>query len=236
MEYTSKARHGDIAEHLVAFRIMKLLGWPCRLYGIDLGVDAEVEILDAKGITTGDIIKLQVKSVQDTPPTDKFEIYCRDDHVEYWQRFSTPVIFCGVDLSNDAVYWKQITASDSYDTRGVSKKITFSKNADTLSADTKIAWSLFVTPREVHELAGLMETYRTFEADTANGAGDLDMVVAYDERFVQAKIIEIKIERIISIVPWKINGNQLALYQALKEILNRRKRDNDQLGVEILYN
>ncbi|MGQ5675295.1 DUF4365 domain-containing protein, partial [Lacticaseibacillus paracasei] len=62
MEYPKKSVNGDAGEYLVAYTITKLFGWPCRLFGVDIGVDAELEILDDEARSTGDVIKIQVKA------------------------------------------------------------------------------------------------------------------------------------------------------------------------------
>ena len=235
MEYATKARHGDIGEHLVAFRIMKLIGWPCRLFGIDLGVDAEVEILSDKDVATGDVIKLQVKSVKSTGAGDKFEIYTSEDHIKYWTRFSAPVVFCGVDLATETVYWKQITALDSYDTTGASKKVTFSKATDVLSAATKATWLSLSSPLEAHQLSDLMEQYKACVTSTEHGAGDLYTVAAYEKHFAIAAQLEKTIDSLISVIPWKMTGTQLAAYTALKRDMRRRKNENDRAGSEMPY-
>ena len=65
MKYIKKSLVGDMGEHFFIYKIMEMFRWPCRLYGIDLGIDAEIEILDNENRTTGRIIKVQIKRAID---------------------------------------------------------------------------------------------------------------------------------------------------------------------------
>jgi hypothetical protein len=46
VEYPKRSRNGDAGELLVAFTTNRVFGWPCRLLDIDIGVDAELEIME----------------------------------------------------------------------------------------------------------------------------------------------------------------------------------------------
>jgi len=140
MKYQIRNRNGDIGEHLVAFRIMKLLGWPCRLLSIDLGINAEVEVCNAQSESTGDIIRLQIKSTDSHDGGDRLTIYTDERHVNYWKNYCAPVVFVGVDLKTETVFWRQITSLGNYDTDGQSKKIGFCTKHDLLDAETADKW------------------------------------------------------------------------------------------------
>lgn len=115
-----------MGEHFFVYKIMEMFRWPCRLYGIDLGIDAEIEILDNENWTTGRIIKVQIKSTIEKEKSNKPCIYVEDRHIKYWKDLTLPLIVCWVDLHNKKIYWKQIIKSESYDSKGVSKKIIYS--------------------------------------------------------------------------------------------------------------
>ena len=125
MKYTKKSLVGDMGEHFFVYKIMEMFNWPCRLYGIDLGIDAEIEILDNENRTTGRIIKVQIKSTTEKEESNTPVIYVDDRHVTYWKNLTLPLIVCCVDLYNKKIYWKQIEKSESYDSKGVSKKIIY---------------------------------------------------------------------------------------------------------------
>jgi len=46
MKYTKSAANGHAGEFFFAYKVARVLGWPCRLFDIDIGIDAQVEVLD----------------------------------------------------------------------------------------------------------------------------------------------------------------------------------------------
>lgn len=111
--YTEKNANGDAGQYLVAYTFTKLFRWPCRLYGVDIGVDAELEVLSESGDANGDIVKIQVKTVKSMRGKNH-SVSVEKRHVQYWQNFCVPVIVCAVDLQSESVYWKQILPTDVY--------------------------------------------------------------------------------------------------------------------------
>jgi hypothetical protein len=107
MKYTKQSLVGDMGEHFFAYKIFDLFGWPCRLYGIDIGIDAEIEVLDADRRSIGKIIKVQVKSTNVAGSKNELALDAR--HVRYWNNLSIPLIVCWVDLKRKKIFWKQVT-------------------------------------------------------------------------------------------------------------------------------
>lgn len=87
MKYNVTNIIGDAGEHLVAARIIKFFGYPCRLTNIDIGIDAEIELIDSNYKSTGQFIKCQIK----TTTSDKFHLYLDDRHIVYWNKLNVPV-------------------------------------------------------------------------------------------------------------------------------------------------
>ncbi|OYW76946.1 MAG: hypothetical protein B7Z37_06405 [Verrucomicrobia bacterium 12-59-8] len=235
MEYTKRIRHGDVGEHLVAFRIMRDFKWPCRLLGIDLGIDAETEILTEDGNTTGDTIRLQIKSVASVDGKS-FSITTSEEHINYWQRHCTPVIFCGVCLATERVFWKQITALEDYSTEGVSKKVSFCCEHDLLDARTVVEWRKFASPDAAHELANLMAKYQSIIDDTEHSAFDGETCKKYSDLFAEGRGIRQKVESILAYMPWKITGVQLTKFKAMQRTLQIRDNDNEHHWSTVYYN
>ena len=44
MKYPLGTANGDAGEFFAAYKIAKELGWPCRLFDIDIGIDAQVSV------------------------------------------------------------------------------------------------------------------------------------------------------------------------------------------------
>ncbi|MCI5162057.1 MAG: hypothetical protein D3917_08545 [Candidatus Electrothrix sp. AX5] len=55
LKYTKKKAIGDAGEYFFAYTVATILGWPCRLLDIDIGIDAQVEILDGDQNSTGSV-------------------------------------------------------------------------------------------------------------------------------------------------------------------------------------
>ena len=60
MKYPEKAANGDAGEFFFAYKVASVLKWPCRLLDIDIGIDAQVEILNEDGTSTGRFVAFQV--------------------------------------------------------------------------------------------------------------------------------------------------------------------------------
>jgi hypothetical protein len=129
MKYEISNIIGDAGEHFFAYKIIETFGWPCRLYGIDLGVDAEIEILDEKNRTTGKLLKVQIKTTNGEfdSKNQTYTIYLDDEHIEYWKNLVVPMIICGIRLENKIIYWKQVDENSIDDTSQGGHKITFTQ-------------------------------------------------------------------------------------------------------------
>lgn len=136
-KYAKRSINGNAGEYLACFKFTKILNWPCRLQNIDIGVDAEIEICNVSGESTGDIVKLQIKSFQALDSSSKHDVYVEDKDILYWQRFSTPTIVVCVDLGSEKIYCKPIYSTEAYRTGGTSRKVTFDLNNDELTSNTK---------------------------------------------------------------------------------------------------
>ena len=202
---------------------MKLLCWPCRLLAVDLGVDAEVEVLDDNGESTGDIIRLQIKSTEKHDGGEKLSIPTDERHVTYWKKYCAPIVFIGVDLNTETIYWRQITSIGNYDTNGESKKIEFCTKHQVLTAETKDDWRKLVTPDNFADLQPLFQQIHDAldqtRAEPVGGVAGTDHFVILDK----AEIAVRKIREIISYHPWKISGLELERFNQLLSMLNARR-------------
>jgi hypothetical protein len=85
--------------------------WPVRLVdeSTDLGVDAEIEICDHNGHSTGKLIKAQIKSTEFNPDIDGSKYYLKQNDLEHLCRLPLPVILVYVDISaHSGVYWRPL--------------------------------------------------------------------------------------------------------------------------------
>lgn len=132
MKYTHTQIIGDAGEHLVASKVIKLLGFPCRLLSIDIGIDAEIEITDDNFRSTGEFIKAQIK----TTISDKLYWYIEKEHIEYWNKINLPVIIFLVHINTEKIYWHIIDEIDKYEKLDSGYKVQFNEK-DILDASNK---------------------------------------------------------------------------------------------------
>lgn len=224
MEYPKRSINGDAGEYLVAYRITKLFGWPCRLYGVDLGVDAEIEIIDDASSSTGDIIKVQIKSFDSISSSDAKSVYVSDRHINYWKRFCLPVIVCCVDLKSEKIYWKQVTATEAYASSGESKKVSFNLTQDELEISVKDKLNRLVAPDNSKRIASLFDELDTIrkELPTPGTQYSDHESINKAERLCDELTKKVKeIEGLIIHFPWRISTLDLRKLDSIKKRVNR---------------
>jgi len=112
MKYPEKTAIGDAGEYFFAYQIASALGWPCRLFDIDIGIDAQVEILDKERTSTGKFVAFQVKTTI-VEGNDACR-YVLKKQLSYWRDLDLPVFVVLVDLSKKAMYFHRIKRHHSY--------------------------------------------------------------------------------------------------------------------------
>lgn len=108
MLYTNAV--GDAGEFYFAYRVASDLRWPCRLIEIDIGIDAQIEILDDDRRSTGKFVAIQVK----TTDVGAREWRVSRRHIRYWNSISVPVFVALVDLRTSEVFLHRVKKEDDY--------------------------------------------------------------------------------------------------------------------------
>ncbi|WP_321840775.1 DUF4365 domain-containing protein [Paraburkholderia bannensis] len=90
------AANGNAGEYYFAYVISSVLKWPCRLIDIDIGVDAQIEVLDENKYSTGQFIAIQIK----TRSGGERSISVSDEKLLYWKNLELPVYVALVALSS----------------------------------------------------------------------------------------------------------------------------------------
>lgn len=163
-EYNKRSVNGKAGEYLVAHRFTKVLQWPYRMLDVDLGADGEIEILDLKGASTSDIIKVQVKTFNSITKAGSKKIYVKDNHIQYWKKFCLPIIIVCVDLRTDKVYWKPIAATECYNSGGASKVVTIDLQADELTPACGAKLKALVSPATSKDIEHILKNMRRLHA------------------------------------------------------------------------
>lgn len=228
MEYQKRSTNGDAGEYFLAYKMTRILGWPCRLYGVDLGVDAELEIMDSNNESTGDIIKIQIKAIEEVKTAESVSIYVDDRHINYWKRFCLPVIVCCVDLKNEKVYWKQITSTEAYATKGESKKVSFCLVHDLLEKSSVNKLKDLACPNDSKNIEPLfdelLELYKHIPENPV-GYSSEKAISTMEDRCEEIDKVIAKIEELVSHFPWRLSTMALSELKRIKRNVQITKDD-----------
>ncbi|WP_426075052.1 DUF4365 domain-containing protein [Janthinobacterium sp. DSP2-3-3] len=131
MKYPVRTANGDAGEFFAAYKVTKELGWPCRLFDIDIGIDAQIEILTDDRDSTGRFVALQVKA---TSEEEKNCCYVSERQLNYWVSLEIPVFVALVNLEKERMYLHLVEPGQEYEkTREGRCKIPFNLRADLFS-------------------------------------------------------------------------------------------------------
>ncbi len=159
-EYSKRSKNGHAGEYFAAFKFTQIFGWPYRMLDVDIGVDAEIEILDDRRISTSNLIKLQIKTFDAISPAESKKIYVSDEHITYWKKFCLPIVVVCVDLKAEKIYWKPVIATEIYKTGGQSTIISIDLEADELTLASMDQFKKLAIPDESKEIEPLLESAR----------------------------------------------------------------------------
>lgn len=129
MKYPKSTATGDAGEYFFAYQITRTLGWPCRLFDIDIGIDAQVEILDVDRNSTGKFAAFQIKATEEGKKISYR--YVSKEQLRYWREMETPVFAVLVDLQNRSMFLHKIKQQHTYhETEDGSIRIDFDRTAE----------------------------------------------------------------------------------------------------------
>lgn len=138
---------------MVAAKVIKLFGFPCRLISIDLGIDAEIEIINDNAKSTGEFLKCQIKTTQ----TKNNFVYVQERHLIYWNSINIPVIVFLVHLNTEKIFWHCIKDISQYEKSGESVKILFDEKT-TLSKRNKRQFIDLIYFKSAEEIRRIYES------------------------------------------------------------------------------
>ena len=110
MQYEKRAANGHAGEYFFAYKATRILNWPCRLIDVDIGIDAQVEILNSKSSSIGRFVAVQIKARE----KNRSYIYVSKAHIDYWKTLDMPVIAALVDLKDEKIYLHEIDPKCAY--------------------------------------------------------------------------------------------------------------------------
>ncbi|WP_312478943.1 DUF4365 domain-containing protein [Stutzerimonas nitrititolerans] len=110
-QYSQAKAIGNAGAFKFGELVARMFRWPVRLgdESTDLGVDAEIEVCDHKGKSTGKLIKAQIKTTEFNPDVGGSRYYLPRAHLDYLCQLQVPVILVYVDISaHSGVYWRPL--------------------------------------------------------------------------------------------------------------------------------
>ncbi|HHF2850854.1 TPA: DUF4365 domain-containing protein [Vibrio diabolicus] len=156
MQYKSKAVTGDAGEYYFAYKLTSMFGWAIRLLDVDLGVDAEIEVVENEK-SDFKLLKVQIKSSVKVSG-NSHSIYVSPAHIDYWKNTNLPVLVCLVDLVNEKIYWKHIKHEVDYQSSGENCKVTFDLRVNELTESSKLELLKVAIPNELKHFDSLKST------------------------------------------------------------------------------
>jgi hypothetical protein len=107
--YGRNTKIGDAGEMYLGFHVIHKLNFIYRAQKlVDIGIDGEIEMLTEKYVSTGNLVKVQVKTTD--IPIEKWDwkVTVSKKDIAYWKLLSIPVILVAVILGSQQCYFRLI--------------------------------------------------------------------------------------------------------------------------------
>lgn len=223
MIYSEKSAIGDAGEFFFAYQVAYVLKWPCRLFDIDIGIDAQVEVLDMNQRSTGRFVGFQVKAR--SIPDEINARYVTERQLNYWKSSDVPVFIALVHLNSSKIYLHQVRKDFQYPpttTTGL-VRIEFDLFKDLFSAASRILIAEAGTQEILAKLEKLLgplneESKRIKEAIQAK----MPEVNFWKKRVHKAEFFEEDLTKAVAIVTANEIGND-ALEAARSEFRQQQR-------------
>lgn len=116
MKFDRRNAIGKAGERFVESFVEEELQFAFRGIGApDLGIDGEIELLDAARSTTGGLLKVQVKTTKRSLVGKKrIRVPFDEEHLDYFDSLTVPPILTVVSLHDRRIWWKPILHKENY--------------------------------------------------------------------------------------------------------------------------
>lgn len=134
MKFHFRDKIGKSGERFFERFVEEELGFAYRKVGSpDIGVDGEIETLDAKRSSTGGFLKVQVKTTEESYVNRPIKIALDEEHLDYFSSLTVPPILVAISLKDEAIWWKPILGKDNYRGRRGGFGVSFDPLQDRLT-------------------------------------------------------------------------------------------------------
>lgn len=129
MEFAKNSAKGKAGENYFAYWILRNFGWPCRLLDIDIGIDAQIEVLNENNRPTGNCLPVQIK----TTNSEELKLQIDTDHLNQWSQMNESVLLVLIvfKIAEPNIYYKEIQCED------IQSKLD---DANLYNHDSKVIW------------------------------------------------------------------------------------------------
>ncbi|NIJ41524.1 hypothetical protein FHS78_001814 [Parvibaculum indicum] len=115
MKFAPSQKIGRQGQRFVESFVEEKLGFIYRpVDEVDIGVDGEIEILDAERMSTGGLLKVQVKTSKESNTGNKIGVYFDEKHMDYYSSLVVPPILVVVSLADEDLWWVPILGKNVY--------------------------------------------------------------------------------------------------------------------------
>lgn len=236
--YTTNAT-GDSGLFYLAHWINKNFRFPFRVMSADIGLDAEIELLNDDLHSTGIVLKAQVKSTE-SAITEDFTEYIDKKHLVYWMSVVVPVIYFVVDTVNLKIYYKVLSSFDDIErtkeTTETRWKISFDVTKDELTIDSKKEWIRLFSASEFHNTLSYFDQINSLLSGIITNVLDLDAFKRQSEKLDEAKGIREKLESIKRHYPWKFGKKLNEELEKIDDNIRITKNGLEQSITQAGYN
>lgn len=236
--YTSNAT-GDSGLFLLGHWINQNFKFPFRVMSADIGIDAEIEMIDEEYHSEGLVLKVQVKATQKAI-TKNFSAYIDKAHLKYWDKLTVPVLFFKVDLTNNNIYYKHISSHD--DITGTKSddpdklKIDFDIGNDLLTIDSLAIWRETFRLVEYHNLHNYFGQAIEILRSVITNVYDQDSYESQMLKVKEAQVIEQKLQSLKLLYPWKFGIKHSKVLNQITDTIASKSNDLKFSLMESNYN
>ena len=104
VEFHSRNQIGQEGERLVESFVEEELKFVYRKVGDpDIGIDGEIETLNAARSSTGGFLKVQVKTTEEPLIGKRIRVSFDEEHLDYFDSLTVPPILAVVSLADKAI-------------------------------------------------------------------------------------------------------------------------------------
>ena len=215
MKYPRETATGDAGEFFFAYQIASVLGWPCRLFDIDIGIDAQVEVVDDSENSTGRFVAFQVKT---TKAGGGSHWYVWPRQLEYWRELELPVFVALVDLDERAMFLHRILLNHEYQMTDKGRvRIDFDRAKDRFSEKSRGILAKATLENGLEQVKSALlepeERAREILAAVANPPADGPLFVEFAEQFGEIETMMHAAKALVS--AYKVGRKECAAVSSL---------------------